>query len=294
MATVSRGRTSERYRFIQRNRQLGVKYLCEWLKVSRSGYYDWLKRGESKRSREDSILTQEITDIHKQSRGVYGSPRVYKSLKDKGYSIGKKRVERLMRNKGIVGRVVQVTRRQPGLKRFQASGENLLIGEPSPSRVNQVWVADITYLKIGGKWRYLATVMDVYSRRIVGWSLNRDRTVDLTLSALSHALRGRQLSSGMIFHTDRGVEYMAYRFQDELKKHGIRHSVNRPGMCTDNAYMESFFHTLKAELIRGRKFRNEKELHYSLNSYINQFYNHQRMHSGIGYLPPAIFESKAA
>lgn len=137
--------------------------------------------------------------------------------------------------------------------------------------------------------------MDPISRTgILGWSLSRDRTVNLTLNALNHALKGRRSESGMIFHTDRGIEYTAYRFRDEFKKHDIRHSVNRPGYCTDNAYMESFFHTLKRELICGRKFRAECELRYALNSYINQFYNHQRMHSGIGYLPPAVFESMAA
>ncbi len=193
-----------------------------------------------------------------------------------------------------MGRVARVTRRQPGLKRFQTAGENLLRLEPNPTRVNQVWVADVTYLRLGGKWRYLATVMDAYSRRILGWSLGRDRTVNLTLNALCHARKGRMLEKDMIFHTDRGIEYTAYRFRDELKKFGIRHSVNRPGFCTDNAHMESFFHTLKAELIRGRMFIDEKDLRLSLNSYINQFYNHRRMHSGIGYVPPAVFERMAA
>jgi transposase InsO family protein len=208
--------------------------------------------------------------------------------------VGKKRVERLMRDHGLTGRVVRVTRRQPGLKRFKAAGENLRRLEPSPNKLNQVWVADVTYLKLNGKWRYLATVMDTYSRRILGWSLSRERSTDLTLNALNNALRGRQPEQGMIFHTDRGIEYTAYRFRDELKKYGIRHSVNRPGFCTDNAHMESFFHTLKAELIRGRVFKEEGELRASLNSYINQFYNYRRMHSGIGYVPPAEFEKMVA
>ena len=271
-----------------------MKYLCEWLQVSRSGYYDWLKRTESKRAKEDTALVAKIAEIHQRSRGTYGSPRVHKSLRNRGDRVGKKRVERLMQANGFVGRVVRVTRRQPGLKRFQAAGENLLCGEAQPTKTNQVWVADVTYLRLAGKWRYLATVMDVYSRRILGWSLSRDRTVKLTLSALQNALRGRQPEKGMIFHTDRGIEYTAYRFRDELRRHGIRQSFNRAGQCTDNAFMESFFHTLKAELIRGRHFMNEKELRRALGSYINQFYNYQRMHSGIGYVPPAIFEKMAA
>jgi putative transposase len=263
------------------------------LQVSRSGYYDWLKRSESKRSQEDAMLLSEITEIHQRSHGTYGSPRVHKALIDKGYRIGKKRVERLMQANDIAGRVIRVTRRQPGLKRFQAAGDNLLRNEALPTRKNRVWVADVTYLKLAGKWRYLATVMDIYSRRILGWSLSKDRTVNLTLTALKNALKLRKPEEGMIFHTDRGIEYTAYRFRDELKKYGIRQSFNRPGQCTDNAFMESFFHTLKAELIRGRRFMDENELRLALGSYINRFYNHQRMHSGLGYVPPAKFERMA-
>lgn len=294
MATVSRGVTSERYRFIQRNRQLGISYLCEWLKVSRSGYYDWCKRTPSKHALQDLQLGQQIIKIHQASRGTYGSPRVHQALKKEGYNVGKKRVERLMRRHSLIGRVVKVTRRIPGLKRFQANGENLRRSAPSTTKLNQVWVGDVTYLKVRGQWHYLATVMDLYSRRIIGWSLGKDRTVNLTLRALRYALKNRTPNKDMIFHTDRGIEYAAYRYQDELIKHGIRHSVNRLGYCTDNAHMESFYHSLKAELIRGRVFNSEQELRYCLNSYINQFYNHKRLHSGIGYLPPAEFERLAA
>ncbi|QKQ25159.1 IS3 family transposase [Candidatus Reidiella endopervernicosa] len=217
MATVSCGRTSERYRFIQRNRKLGVKYMCEWLGVSRSGYYDWCKRPAAERTKEDAYLTRKIVKIHRQNRGVYGSPRIHQTLRNQGVRIGKKRVERLMRDNGVVGRVVKVTRRQPGLKRFKAEGENLKRLAPNPDKINQVWVGDVTYLKVKGAWRYLATVMDVFSRRIIGWSLGRDRTTNLTLKALRHALRDREPEKGMIFHTDRGIEYTAHRFRNELK-----------------------------------------------------------------------------
>ena len=199
-----------------------------------------------------------------------------------------------MRELGIQGRVVEVTRRQPGLKRFKAAGENLRLDAPEVTGPNQQWVADITYLKLHGIWLYLAVVMDVYSRRILGWSLGKNRTTELTLAALRYAAKGRELTGTKLFHTDRGIEYTAFRFRDELKKYGFRPSFNRPGVCTDNAHMESFFHTLKAELVRGRVFRNEEELRYSLNSYINQFYNHKRLHSGIGYYAPAEYERMAA
>ena len=271
-----------------------MKYLCGWLQVSRSGYYDWLKRGESKRSREDRELSQKVVTIHGESRGTYGSPRIYQALKKEGVRVSEKRIERLMRDLGIQGRVMSVTRRQPGLKRFKAAGENLRLDAPEVTGLNQQWVADVTYLKLNGVWLYLAVVMDVYSRRILGWSLASHRTTELTLAALRYAVKGRNLDGVKLFHTDRGIEYTAYRFRDEVIKHGFRPSFNRPGMCTDNAHMESFFHTLKAELIRGRVFRSEEELRYALNSYINQFYNHKRLHSGIGYYAPAEYERMAA
>lgn len=271
-----------------------MKFLCGWLEVSRSGFYAWCQREESARSKDDRRLQPMIAAIHQESRGTYGSPRVHEALKKQGESVSRKRVERLMQAQGLRGRVVQVTRCQPGLKRFKADGENLRITSPVARGPGQVWVADVTYLKVHGQWRYLAAVMDVYSRRILGWSLARHRTAGLTLSALRYALKGPKPKSGLIFHTDRGIEYTAFRFRDELKKHGIRASVNRPGCCTDNAHMESFFHTLKTELIRGREFLGDTHLRSALNSYINHFYNHKRLHSGIDYHPPAVYEAMAA
>lgn len=269
-------------------------YLCDWLEVSPSGYYDWRKRQPSKRVQEDQKLTGLIRTIHRKSRGVYGSPRVYKALRQQEIRIGKKRVERLMRSEGLRGRVVEVTRRQPGLKRFQSRGQNLLLDRPASDGINQVWVADITYLKLGRHWRYLAVIMDLYSRRILSWSLSRTRTVDLTLKTLSNAIKRRGGQRPEIFHTDRGVEYTSYRYQAALENYGIRPSVNRPKHCTDNAHMESFFHSLKTELIRGRRYAHHRELHHALKGYINQFYNFQRLHSGIGYRPPVSYERMAA
>ena len=231
-------------------------------------------------------MVTRITAIHQKSRGIYGSPRIYKALREQGVRIGKKRVERLMRLHDIRGRVVEVTRRQPGLKRFKASGENLRLNQPAATAINQVWVADVTYIEVNKRWLYLAVIMDIYSRRILGWSLSKTRTTALTLTALDYAMKRRNGIGPEIFHTDRGIEYTAYRYQAALKHHGIKSSLNRPGQCTDNAHMESFFHSLKGELIRGRQFESEQSLRRALNSYINQFYNYQRLHSGTGYHPP--------
>lgn len=273
---------------------MGVKYLCDILGVSKSGFYDWRDRKSSKRELDGEELKRHIRRIHENSEGAYGSPRVFYALKKEGYSIGRKRVERLMRELGLVGRVVTVTRRAPGLKRFLASGENLRFGMDEPTEVDQVWVADITYLKVKGRWMYLSVIMDLYSRRILAWTLDHRRTTEVTKRTLRYALRKRKPKCGLVFHTDRGIEYRGNAFQKLLKKHNIKHSLNRLGHCTDNAHMESFFHSMKAELIRGRLYRKSGELRYHLARYINHFYNAKRLHSGIGYNSPIEYEQLAA
>jgi len=232
--------------------------------------------------------------IYDESEGTYGSPRVYQYLKKQGYMIGRKRIERLMRDMGIVGRVVKVTRRAPGLRRFLASGENLRHAKDGPTKINQIWVADITYLKVKKRWLYLSVIMDLYSRKIIGWSLDKRRTADVTKRTLKYALKKREPEKELIFHTDRGVEYKGSVFQDVLKKHSLKHSLNRLGHCTDNGHMESFFHSMKAELIRGRTYKLEDDLRYDLKKYINHFYNQKRLHSGISYYSPVEYEALAA
>lgn len=237
-------------------------------------------------------MLEKITGIFWHSQGCYGSPRVHQMLHRQGIHVGRKRVERLMREAGLQGRVVRVTRRQPGLKRFKAKGVNLLKTLEAPTGINQVWVSDVTYLKLSGQWQYLATVMDYYSRRILGWSLSSTRTTALTTAAMRNALKKRQPAPGLLFHTDRGIEYTGGDFQQLLSANGFRHSVNRPGKCTDNARMESFFHSLKAELIRGTLFNSVKALRRALSDYINRFYNAVRLHSSLEYLSPMMYEQR--
>lgn len=294
MATVSCGTSSERFGFIERYRELGIKKLCVWLGVSTSGYYAWRYRKASKRHLEDQVLLKEITKICWASKGRYGSPRIFQALKNKSFCVGKKRVERLMREAGLKARCVKVARRTPKLKQFQQAGANLLLEMSKPSACNQVWVGDVTYLKLNGRWQYLSTVMDLYSRRIIGWSLSHHRRAELTMTSLTHALRRRGFPKGLVFHSDRGIEYLAYDFRAVLKQHGIRQSFNRAGHCTDNAFMESFFHTLKGELIRGSKYNSVSELRNALAGYINGFYNRVRMHSSISYLSPIQLEQCTA
>ena len=232
--------------------------------------------------------------IHQESRGTYGSPRVHQALKKQGVAIGKKRVERLMQAQNLMGRVVKVTRRQPGLRRFTERGDNLRLNTPAPTSINRVWVADITYIKVKSHYKFLSVIMDLYSRKIISWTLSDTRTTEDTAKMLKRAIRERRPEAGLIFHTDRGIEFTGKAFRDVLLKHELQPSVNRLGYCTDNGHMESYFHSLKAELIRGRKFNSMSELRYALNSYINHFYNKKRLHSGIGYYPPNEFEKIAA
>lgn len=262
--------------------------------MSRSGYYDWLKRKPSTRTQDDIALLGKIVSIHQRSRETYGSPRVHRSLKKEGLQVGEKRVARLMRENGVKGRVVTVTRRSPALRRFQQDGENLRLALPFPTGCDQQWVADLTYIKVGAHYRHLITIMDLYSRRILGWSLSEQRTADDVLVVMKRVIARRQPPPGLIFHTDRGIEFMAYAIQEELARHGLERSYNRLGFCTDNAHMESFYHSLKGELVRGRTFRNEEALRTALASYINRFYNRERLHSGIGYMSPVEYEKQAA
>lgn len=262
--------------------------------MSRSGYYGWRDRQPSDRAIEDDDLVKRIRAIFESNEGRYGSPRVFRVLKKQGFSVGQKRVARLMRENGMVARVVKVTRRAPGSKRFLASGENLRPDGAVPATVNCVWVADVTYLKVKQRWHYLSVVMDLYSRAIVGWSLDESRTTSTTKRTLLGALSKRCPKPGLMIHTDRGVEYRGSDYQAVLKRNGITHSLSRPGQCTDNAHMESFFHSLKAELIRGRVFRDATDLRYALAGYINTYYNRIRLHSGIGYQSPMEYEGLAA
>jgi transposase InsO family protein len=239
-------------------------------------------------------LTKTITKIFDLSEGRYGSPRVHAALRNSGILVSRKRVARLMRGAKLRARVTLVTRRMPGLKRFVNRGQNKLLNFGDTSGCDQIWVADVTYIKLHGIWTYLATIMDRHSRRILGWSLSYNRTTELTVTALKYALRKTRNAKGVILHTDRGVEFTGSAFQSELAKAGLEHSVNRPGHCTDNAYMEAFYHSLKGELIRKAVFRGFTHLHRALARYINSFYNKVRLHSGLGYRSPIDDERMAA
>ena len=260
--------------------------------MSKSGYYAWVNREPSKRTLNDSRLLIKIKAIYKRVKGRYGSPRIYQTLKYEGIFVGRKRVARLMKLAGLKGRVTRVSTKQRGFKLRHVKHENHLLLHGNATSLNEVWVADVTYLKVKGKWQYLATIMDQCSRRILGWALAGYRTTKLTSRALTYALKKRGYPKDVLFHTDRGVEFMGAEFQKILNRHNFKHSMNRAGYCTDNAFMESFYHSLKGELVRGTVFTTTAELHDSLRRYINQFYNAIRLHSGIGYQSPMKYEAQ--
>jgi len=216
-----------------------------------------------------------------------------RALRKEGIAVSENRVVRLMRTAGLQGRVVRVTRRAPGVHRFFEATDNLRVASAPPTGINQQWVGDVTYLKAKGRPCFLAAVMDVSSRRIVGWAFGSDRTVNLTALAMQRAIRNRAPARALIFHSDRGIGYGAYRYRAILMQHGIRPSVNRPRCYQDNAHMESFFHTLKTEWIRGRSFATFAELEAALKAYI-RFYNHHRLHSSIDYHTPEEYERLVA
>jgi putative transposase len=271
-----------------------VAFLCRRYKVSRSGFYAWAGREGSKRRRNDEELGERIERIHRDSGARYGSPRVHQVLKREGVRCSNKRVARLMRERGLRARVSRLYRRGPGMvRRFFAKTGNLKMNEPLPTRADQIWVGDITYLRLGKRWRYLATVMDLFSRRIVGWTLSRNRTIEVTVRALKRAIAARNPKAGLLFHSDRGIEYSGYDYQDFLKAKGIVPSMNRPRHCQDNAHMESFFHSLKAELTHRRTYESDAELNASMAGYIDRFYNEKRIHSSLGYHSPVEFECLA-
>jgi transposase InsO family protein len=273
--------------------EFSVRRMCRILGVSSSGYYAWRSRPASLRQSEAAILLTEIRRVHEHSRQTYGSPRIHAELRAQGRRCNHKRIERLMRLHRIRARQVRrfhrTTDSLPGLP----VAPNRLNQEFSARAPNQVWTADITYLDTAEGWLYLATVLDLYSRRIVGWSMADHMETSLVRDALQMALTQRQPAAGLLHHSDRGRQYASAGYQAVLAAHGVECSMSRRGNCYDNAVHESFFGTLKSECADVR-FASRIAARQSVFEYIEVWYNRQRRHSTLGYLSPAEFEQVRA
>ncbi len=268
--------------------------MCKLLKVSTSGYYKWRNRGPSKRQLEDLFIVEDIQLIHNKSRGTYGSPRVHSELKDKGRNIGKNRVARLMRENSLSGAMKKRKRKTTNSNHNLRISENILDRKFAVEAPNAVWVTDITYLWCSEGWLYLAVVIDLYSRLVVGWSMSNEMPTSLVLAALHSAVGQRETSKGLIHHSDRGSQYASDDYRQALEGYGMISSMSRKGDCWDNAVAESFFGSMKQELIHRQSWGSRKELRFAVHEYIEVFYNRIRKHSTIGNVSPAQFEGNVA
>ncbi len=269
--------------------QFRISRMADVFAVSPGGIYSYLKRPPSQRSQENKVLVEKIKVIHQDSRQSYGSPRMTAALHQQGVPVGQKRVAHLMRENQIRAKVKRKYVCTTDSKHTRPIAENLLNRSFEVARPNHVWVGDITYIPTAEGWLYLATVMDLNSRKIVGWSMDKNMPAELVCRALDMAIQQREVKPGLIFHSDRGSQYASEMFQSQLKRHKMVQSMSRKGNCWDNACMESFFGSLKLECY-DKLFKSRKQARLAIFEYIEGFYNRQRLHSTLGYLSPEQFE----
>jgi putative transposase len=267
-----------------------VGALCEAVGVSRSAYYAWRRSTPSQRKLANERLLAEIRAIHVENKARYGSPRMRDELKGRGHEAGKHRVARLMRENGIKARLRPRFRRTTDSRHDQPVAPNLLERNFTTSAPNQAWVGDITYVWTAEGWAYLAVLLDLYSRRVVGWALRKSLNRELAVSALKQALSCRRPPPGLVQHTDRGCQYASTEYRQLLDEHGALCSMSRVGDCWDNAVAESFFATIKKELVHRCAFQTRSEAYDAISDYIENYYNAKRRHSAAGNQSPINFE----
>ena len=265
--------------------------MCKVLSVSRSAYYAWLKTPESISHKQNKKLLHHIRVVYRQNRGVYGSPRIHRALALQGVSCGRNRVARLMREDGLKAKTKKRYKATTDSKHNFPVAPNLLQRDFLPESPDQVWAGDITYIWTTEGWLYLAVVIDLYSRSVVGEAMDKQMTRQLVINAMTMAIQRRHPSKGLIFHSDRGSQYASRDYQNLLAKHGISSSMSRKGDCWDNAPVESFFGSLKQEMIFFQRYKSRLQARKDIFDYSERFYNRRRLHSTLGYLSPADYEA---
>jgi putative transposase len=285
-----------RFRFIAAEKaHHPVVRLCRVLGVSTSGFYAWVHRQPSERARADARLLDRVRTAHLESQCTYGAPRVHAELRATGTRVGRKRVARLMRSAGLAGRCPKRFRRTTTPADAPAAEPpDLVRRDFRPAGPDRLWVADITYVRTWEGWLYLAIILDAFSRRVVGWALADHLRTELATAALDMALAGRRPGSGLVHHSDRGGQYLSAAYIARLAGSGARPSVGRPGTCWDNAVAESFFATLKTELLHRAAWPTRQHARTAIFQYIEGFYNRRRRHSALGYLSPEEYETTKA
>lgn len=284
-----------RFELIDRaKKDFPVQRLCRVLGVSQSGYFAWATRPPSPRQRQDMVLLAHVRSAFARSKGTYGSPRMNRELRDQGLAIGRRRTARLMRDNGLQARQKRRFKRTTDSEHACPVAPNLLDQDFSATAPNEKWSADISYIWTQEGWLYLAIVMDLFSRRIIGWTVSDRLHRDLALVALRQAFAIRRPGSGLICHSDRGSQYCSIDYQSELKKHGALISMSGKGNCHDNSVVETFFKTLKSELVWRTIFMTRHDAETAIGNYIDSFYNPVRRHSSLDFVSPAAYERQAA
>ena len=282
-----------RFQFLKEHqKEYNIQKSCKILRISRSGYYDYLKRRKSRRAIENEALTEMIEDIFHEHKGRYGSRCIQKVLEERGVKVNAKRVCRLMSEHGLIAKGTRKFYRYQANKTDYEEKDNILNQVFKASEKNQIWVGDITYIPTKHGWLYLAVFIDIFSRKVVGWAMDTRIRDTLVLSALNQAIGREHPQTGLIIRTDRGCQYTSQRFQSMCFRYGFRQSMSHKGNPYDNAVMESFYRTLKRELVQDAKYDNPEQAHLDIFKYIEIYYNTKRIHSSLGWLSPTQFESK--
>lgn len=280
-----------KFAFIQAQKaEFPIEFMCQHLQISRSGYYAWCHRAPSARRQQDERMAVQIQQIHQRSRGTYGRPRVHAVLRSQGYRTSSKRVGRLMKRQGLQARRPRRYRSTTDSGHALPIAPNVLARAFWAQAPNQAWVGDITYIPTAQGWLYLAVLLDLFSRRVIGWSMGETLDRSLCLSALQMALLSRKPPPGLVHHTDRGSQYASDEYQAALLAFGLACSMSRKGNCWDNAVAESFFATLKAELCNRLHFETRAQARQAIFEYIEVFYNRERLHSSLDYTSPTEYE----